>query len=816
MGLVQASMTSSPRNPFVRATLLASVVLACAAPSAHAVHWPAFGGDAGRSGLQPVDAGTAPLEQVWHAPDAGVKTSIVTSAGSPATQRVIYGTGDGVVHFRRLDTGAAVGGADIGNDPDVFGTVSAVPGDNGASVSFADTSTASGPGQLFAVHNDDPGIEIAHFDEADGSLVKQADVPGTTGMTVESSLLATAPAGDGSRDLFFVAGGRLFKLPVANAQSPDASFGAATSTPDVEANPVASPTLIYLDVDGLGTPTAHVAIGTTDGHLRTYRASDLAPGPFIDLTFPLGPTNSIVASDVMTPSVPVQPNGATPSPGGSVAEPEFVYVTAYGVFTPFHEPPAPTDPADTIAYKLHVVDGEFEFQYEFLPIPSTKPAPALSVSQVSEPETQDAEVAITTTTNLFLATTRDMDLTGEIDFDSDLMAGEDGFQQTTAAVSGPLYYVTNDRGDQIVGRLSDGKTVAAAEFPRDPGNAGATNGGVGQPSVSRGFVQFAGPDGVFVYRNTDVTPPAVALTAPAADATVSGNVTVSATASDARGIAAVEFRANGRPLGTDTTGDGGSYSVSVDTDEMAAGEYVLDAVATDDGALTDGEPLTTISEPRRIVVPGEPDGPGPGEDAPPSVSFTSPAANAILSGRPTLTATAADDRGVASVRFMAGERVICTDTTAPYECAYPLTAADVGRTTLVAIATDSAGQTGVALRGVQVSRFASPGVTARTTPSRDRRRPFRFTTSGIVRMPAGVTRAQGCGAGDVAVVFKAGRKTISTRRVALTRTCSYRSRVTFRSRKRFPRSGRLTVRVRFLGNAVLGARRARTVTVRTR
>ena len=166
---------------------------------------------------------------------------------------------------------------------------------------------------------------------------------------------------------------------------------------------------------------------------------------------------------------------------------------------------------------------------------------------------------------------------------------------------------------------------------------------------------------------------------------------------------------------------------------------------------------------------------------------------------------------------MAGEREICTDTTAPYECAYSLTAADVGRTTLAAIATDSAGQTGAALRGVQRQPL-TPRLRERDAPrrSRDRRRPFRFTTSGIVRMPAGVTRAQGCVGGDVAVVVKAARKTISTRRVALTRTCSYRSRVTFRSRSRFPRSGRLTVRVRFLGNAVLGPRRAKTVTLRTR
>ena len=47
-------------------------------------------------------------------------------------------------------------------------------------------------------------------------------MPGTAGMTLESSLLAT-PAGD----LFFVAGGQLFKVPVADAQTPDATFGTA-------------------------------------------------------------------------------------------------------------------------------------------------------------------------------------------------------------------------------------------------------------------------------------------------------------------------------------------------------------------------------------------------------------------------------------------------------------------------------------------------------------------------------------------------------------------------------------------------------------
>ena len=160
---------------------------------------------------------------------------------------------------------------------------------------------------------------------------------------------------------------------------------------------------------------------------------------------------------------------------------------------------------------------------------------------------------IPTSTNLFLASTRDMDLTGEIDFESDLVAGVDGFRQTVPAASGPLYYATNDRGEALTGRLSDGKLVTAEEFARDAANAGEDGGGLGQPAVSRGYVAFGGPDGVFVYRNRDVTDPFVALTGPAEDATVSGPVTLTAGASDARGIANVDFRANGRSLGTATS-----------------------------------------------------------------------------------------------------------------------------------------------------------------------------------------------------------------------------------------------------------------------
>ena len=126
-----------------------------------------------------------------------------------------------------------------------------------------------------------------------------------------------------------MAGQRLFKVPT--------SLTGATRTADVNANPVASPALISLDV--LSTPTPHIAIGTTDGFLRTYRAADLVPGPLMDLKVGLGPF-TIAADEVMTPSVPVQPDGSVAD------EAPFVYVAASAVF-PFFPPGGSTTPSPT-------------------------------------------------------------------------------------------------------------------------------------------------------------------------------------------------------------------------------------------------------------------------------------------------------------------------------------------------------------------------------------------------------------------------------------------------------------------------------------
>ena len=77
----------------------------------------------------------------------------------------------------------------------------------------------------------------------------------------------------------------------------------------------------------------------------------------------------------------------------------------------------------------------------------------------------------------------------------------------------------------------------------------------------------------------DVTPPAVSLTSPAAGATVSGTIAVSATASDNVGVAGVQFRLDGAVLGPEDTAS--PYSISWNTTTASDGSHTLTAIARD-------------------------------------------------------------------------------------------------------------------------------------------------------------------------------------------------------------------------------------------
>ena len=134
----------------------------------------------------------------------------------------------------------------------------------------------------------------------------------------------------------------------------------------------------------------------------------------------------------------------------------------------------------------------------------------------------------------------------------------------------------------------------------------------------------------------------------------------------------------------------------------------------------------------------------------------------------------------------------------------------------------------------ETPRASVEGITAKTTPRRDRRRPFSFVTTGKIvpperfcapnvspvgtgatnciplLCPPGITDGAYCFApprgricsGFVAIRFQKVRTTISSRNVQVRPDCTFRSRVTFRTLLRV-RRGRLNVRARFQGNELL-------------
>ncbi|MBA3396245.1 MAG: polysaccharide deacetylase family protein [Deltaproteobacteria bacterium] len=94
---------------------------------------------------------------------------------------------------------------------------------------------------------------------------------------------------------------------------------------------------------------------------------------------------------------------------------------------------------------------------------------------------------------------------------------------------------------------------------------------------------------------TDATPPVVALTSPADGATVSGTVTLSATASDASGIGRVELLADGTVIATELVSP---YELDWDTTPFAGRTVTLTARAFDEA----GNTATSAS--RQVTVAG--------------------------------------------------------------------------------------------------------------------------------------------------------------------------------------------------------------------
>ncbi len=174
--------------------------------------------------------------------------------------------------------------------------------------------------------------------------------------------------------------------------------------------------------------------------------------------------------------------------------------------------------------------------------------------------------------------------------------------------------------------------------------------------------------------NPDTTPPAVTITAPADDATISGpSVVINADASDTQGIQKVQFWIDSTYLGYDSTAP---YSLSVNSTLFANGAHVIRARVLDYGNNTSDD-TASISVDNLDAVP-------------PTVSFTSPGNDDVVLGSISIDASAADDVAVQKVQFWVDGTYLGYDATASYSKVWDSTTVTNGTHTLKIRALDTA------------------------------------------------------------------------------------------------------------------------------
>jgi len=155
--------------------------------------------------------------------------------------------------------------------------------------------------------------------------------------------------------------------------------------------------------------------------------------------------------------------------------------------------------------------------------------------------------------------------------------------------------------------------------------------------------------------------------------------------------------------------------------DLAGGNYQLSGSSPYKGAGTDGKDVgvdwNALMAATATAVSGNTSGAPPSDTTPPTVSLTAPAPGATVSGTVTVTATASDAGGIAQVVFkLDGGASSATRTSAPYQTTWDTTATANGSHTLVATATDLAGNQATSTTVTVTVSNASPSPSPSPSP----------------------------------------------------------------------------------------------------
>ena len=234
---------------------------------------------------------------------------------------------------------------------------------------------------------------------------------------------------------------------------------------------------------------------------------------------------------------------------------------------------------------------------------------------------------------------------------------------------------------------------------------------------------------------TDLTPPTVSITAPTAGTTVSGTVSVTATAADNVGVVGVQFQLDGANLGAEKTA--APWTISWNTATGTAGAHTLTAVARDAA----GNRTTSAAVVATVATA-------------PTVSITAPTSGATVSSTVSVTAAAGDTVGVAGVQFkLDGANLGSEVTAAPFATPWTTMAGTNGLHTLTAVARNMAGtRTTSPAVGVTVSNDKTAPTVSITAPA----------AGGIVSGTVSVTANATDNVGVAGVQFKLDGVNLST------------------------------------------------------
>jgi hypothetical protein len=260
-----------------------------------------------------------------------------------------------------------------------------------------------------------------------------------------------------------------------------------------------------------------------------------------------------------------------------------------------------------------------------------------------------------------------------------------------------LVLVGGNPGTRVL--LNDGSgtfspTVVPQAVP-DPGRVAAGDwNGDGLSDIAIVGPRSANAQVFVALQNfVDRIAPTVDILTPADGSTVRGIVAIRATAADNVGVTRVDFFANGEPIGSSA---GPDFTANWDTSALL-GNFTIAAKAFDAAGNTTEDSVF-------VVV---------ADQVNPTVNITAPAAGNV-SGIVTVSATAADNVGVAKVDFFANDMLIGSSNGPAYTVSWNASAL-AGNFTIRARAFDAAGNFADASVSVTVLDIAKPSAPTNLT-----------------------------------------------------------------------------------------------------